>query len=542
MQIINSFKRQAFTLVEMLVALAVGAIVIMATYASYEMVNTQYRKNIDIANMHTSGRSIMQIIERDVRMAGFEYRHTSGTNKGKKAFSGSITTPLDIKDSGNKCCDEVTVVYDHAQDVLDWKGRVVSNKVERIRVRYWAEIHLSNKGNRHRLYKQKDILGQNQKILAKPILGTKDVMADYIEDLQIGDTNNSSLLFASLGSTFTIIDTNKEIKAGVLGTHAKSTINDVVFGPNGLLYFSSGKKIYIYDTDVEKRFNSKNIFYINKDKAFIGTLTANSVKDQLRSISFAPNGLLYAIDPGGGGGGSGKSKVFVFDIFTKKQVNSFLVDSSGSIVVGSNGVLYTTTSKRGINAYSLKSEQKIENFGNSAILSGARLTYGPDKMLYSSQSTDSVALIGVIDTVNRDKWNIAGSICSPPISGRPGPIAISNGFVYFYADYGSKEKIEVYTLFDKSKKNCNSGGSTKVQEFNTSNIVSHINEMAFKDKKSEQKYLVNIDLTLRTKNQYGKDRQFKKKDYQSGNFKLDKTDKYKRDTFSTTVLVRNLAL
>jgi hypothetical protein len=55
-------------------------------------------------------------------------------------------------------------------------------------------------------------------------------------------------------------------------------------------------------------------------------------------------------------------------------------------------------------------------------------------------------------------------------------------------------------------------------------------------------YLININFSLRTKNQYGKDRQFKKKDYQSGNFKIDKTDKYKRDTFSTTVLVRNLAL
>jgi hypothetical protein len=54
--------------------------------------------------------------------------------------------------------------------------------------------------------------------------------------------------------------------------------------------------------------------------------------------------------------------------------------------------------------------------------------------------------------------------------------------------------------------------------------------------------LVVISLTLRTKNQYGKDRQFKKKDYHAGNYKLDKTDKYKRDTFSSTVLVRNLAL
>ena len=67
-------------------------------------------------------------------------------------------------------------------------------------------------------------------------------------------------------------------------------------------------------------------------------------------------------------------------------------------------------------------------------------------------------------------------------------------------------------------------------------------KMAIKSKRTGQESLVTINLTLRTKNQYGKDRQFKKKDYHAGNYKLDKTDKFKRDTFSSTVLVRNLAL
>ena len=54
--------------------------------------------------------------------------------------------------------------------------------------------------------------------------------------------------------------------------------------------------------------------------------------------------------------------------------------------------------------------------------------------------------------------------------------------------------------------------------------------------------VVGINLTLRTRNEYGKDSQFKKKDYHGGNFKIDKTDKYKRDTFSSTVTVRNSIL
>ncbi len=70
----------------------------------------------------------------------------------------------------------------------------------------------------------------------------------------------------------------------------------------------------------------------------------------------------------------------------------------------------------------------------------------------------------------------------------------------------------------------------------------HYPDLAIRTKRIGQESLVTINLTLRTKNQYGKDRVFKKKDYHGGNFKIDKTDKYKRDTFSSTVLVRNLAL
>ncbi|HIE77289.1 MAG TPA: prepilin-type N-terminal cleavage/methylation domain-containing protein, partial [Candidatus Thioglobus sp.] len=91
---------KAFTLVEMLVALAVSSIIITATYSSYDMIATQYKKNMDIIDMHTSGRAIMRIIKRDIRMAGFEYRDNNAI-----ITYGSISSPLTIKDSGNKCCD-----------------------------------------------------------------------------------------------------------------------------------------------------------------------------------------------------------------------------------------------------------------------------------------------------------------------------------------------------------------------------------------------------------------------------------------------------
>jgi len=319
---------KAYTLVEMLVALAVSAIIIGATYASYEMVATQYHKNMDIADMHTSGRAIMRIIERDVRMAGFEYR-----DKDAKITYGSISNPITIKDSGNKCCDEVTVIYDYFDEE--------SKKAERIRIRYWTEPHTSNKGSRHRLYKQKDILGRNGSVLANPALGRKEVMADYIEDLQFNNTDNKVSLY-------------------VIGS-------------------SSGSKYIKVVDPVTKTVKSqiKTDFYLHYP-----------------SMTFGPDGLLYVI-----GSSSGSKYIKVVDPVTK----------------------------------TVKSQIKTD----------------------------------------------------------------------FYLHYPS---------------------------------------MTYKSKRTGQESLVTINLTLRTKNQYGKDRQFKKKDYHSGNFKIDKTDKYKRDTFSTTVLVRNLAL
>jgi len=530
--------RQAYTLVEMLVALAVGAIVVMATYASYEMVNTQYQKNTDIANMHTSGRAIMQMIERDVRMAGFEYRHTTGANKGKKAFGSKITKPLDITDSGNKCCDEVKVIYDYFNE--DTKT------VKRIQIHYFTKQHNTpKKGNRYRLYKQVNEILPNAKT------GSVDVLADFVEDLQVSNSNNVSLLYTVGGSTFNIIDIDKGEKVGMLGTHTTKRINDIQFGPNGLLYAAQGNKIYIYNTDVERRYNNKNFFYIDKSKALVGVLTStsNSVYN-FSSISFSPDGFLYALDPNAAPNGSYKSKVFVFDVFAKKQIDSFLVDYSASIDVGDDGLIYTNMGKverthatgRGIHVYDPATKKKINNFANGALWFNARdIIYGADKMLYAVLGPSGRVGISVVDTINPKKWDVTGLIClkKPWQNNSPRALAILNGLIYVYS-HGSPRRIEVYKLFDKSKNNCN--GSTKVKEFKYTSVID---KMTFKKKKSGKEALVNIKFTLRSEKEYGSNnRKYSKKEkseqYQIGNYDFEFNDKYKHDVFATTVLVRNL--
>ena len=131
-------NKKAFTLVEMLVAMAVSAVIIAATYASYQLVQQQFKKNADITELHSSGRAIVQLLEREIRMAGYEFRD----NKGLMTY-GAISSPIIITDSGDKCCDEVTIIYDEVEDTVNAQGVVTSSTVERIKVRFFTRAHSS---------------------------------------------------------------------------------------------------------------------------------------------------------------------------------------------------------------------------------------------------------------------------------------------------------------------------------------------------------------------------------------------------------------
>ena len=62
----------------------------------------------------------------------------------------------------------------------------------------------------------------------------------------------------------------------------------------------------------------------------------------------------------------------------------------------------------------------------------------------------------------------------------------------------------------------------------------------FKNKRTGQESLVAIRLSLRSEKEHSNNS--KKYKYDLADYKFEANDKYKHDVFSTTVLVRNLAL
>ena len=69
----NYRKIAGVTLVEMLIGIVVSSIIMAAMYTSYTVVNNSYSQVSDVASISRSGRDIIEMLIRDIRMAGFKY-------------------------------------------------------------------------------------------------------------------------------------------------------------------------------------------------------------------------------------------------------------------------------------------------------------------------------------------------------------------------------------------------------------------------------------------------------------------------------------
>ena len=59
------------TLLEMLIGIVISAIMMAALYTSYSAVNTSYSQVSDRETISRTGRDIIGMIQRDIRMAGY---------------------------------------------------------------------------------------------------------------------------------------------------------------------------------------------------------------------------------------------------------------------------------------------------------------------------------------------------------------------------------------------------------------------------------------------------------------------------------------
>ncbi len=94
-------------MLEMLLATAVGGVVLAGAYSSYIVISKQNERVRAFAEVQQAGMPTIQLIARDLRMAGRE-----ALDSDLDSVFGTITTPITITDSGDACCDTVEIIYD----------------------------------------------------------------------------------------------------------------------------------------------------------------------------------------------------------------------------------------------------------------------------------------------------------------------------------------------------------------------------------------------------------------------------------------------
>ena len=142
------------TLVEILIGIVVSMLMMAAMYTSYSIVNNTYSQVTGRATISRSGRDVVGMMMRDIRMAGYKYygdtvSYVPGDTAGtlKKSHAPVIITkegdsnPIhkDTKASGqkhsdDKCCDQIDIVYgDYDFDAAP------ENQFLRYKITYYAK-------------------------------------------------------------------------------------------------------------------------------------------------------------------------------------------------------------------------------------------------------------------------------------------------------------------------------------------------------------------------------------------------------------------
>jgi prepilin-type N-terminal cleavage/methylation domain-containing protein len=103
-------KREAgFTLIELMIVLAISSVVIAAVFATFISQQKSYAVQTKVSDMQQNARAALTLMERDLRMAGFGVSDSGFT---VQAFAGNnVTSVVTVANNTSPTPDQITVVY-----------------------------------------------------------------------------------------------------------------------------------------------------------------------------------------------------------------------------------------------------------------------------------------------------------------------------------------------------------------------------------------------------------------------------------------------
>ena len=93
------------TLVEILIGIVISMIMMAAMFTSYQAVNNSYSQVIDRAKISQTGRGVIGMLVKDIRLAGFKY--FDDVSKSPTNYVPILIT----KSTGSGSCDKIEIMY-----------------------------------------------------------------------------------------------------------------------------------------------------------------------------------------------------------------------------------------------------------------------------------------------------------------------------------------------------------------------------------------------------------------------------------------------
>jgi hypothetical protein len=187
------------TLVEILIGIVVSMLMMGAMYTSYSIVNDTYSQVTSRATISQSGRDVVGMMMRDIRMAGFQYygdttKYVPGDTAStlEKSHAPLIITKekpseFGIIDIDDKCCDQIDIVYgDYNFDPDPAKQQFL-----RYKITYYGERKPDSKYYEIRKSKKKWNESANDWEVCDDICFEDAPVRDYLVDMEFIATDRN---------------------------------------------------------------------------------------------------------------------------------------------------------------------------------------------------------------------------------------------------------------------------------------------------------------------------------------------------------------
>ena len=172
------------TLVEILIGIVISTIMMGAMFASYTAVNSSFQKVVDKAQISQTGRDVLGMLLRDIRMAGFKYY-------GDNIKTNNEHTPILITKTSDKTknCDTISIVYG---DVDYDKDSTPKYTYKRYKISYFCEPTkiidktTGNAADAFALFKTKQNWNESAarwEYTDPPVTYEKQLVVNYVQDL-----------------------------------------------------------------------------------------------------------------------------------------------------------------------------------------------------------------------------------------------------------------------------------------------------------------------------------------------------------------------